>query len=602
METSLEDKASQPTEPSQNTSHSGLESKEKFYSETIDRTMQASIGRIMYGISPAALALAFADWYIHLLVHPAKQLELLNLAEKNFWHLVNQYIGHLSGDPTGEFAAISSPQDKRFVADEWQRFPYSFIYQSFLMTQAWWHQAATNVRGVSKHHEEVVDFTIRQFLDMFSPSNYVLTNPEIQKITQEQNGQNFVRGFENFLEDLRRYQDELPPVGTENYVVGENIAITPGKVVYRNRLIELIQYEATTEEVYPEPVLITPAWIMKYYILDLTPKHSLVKYLVDHGHTVFMISWKNPKKKDKDLGMEDYLDFGIMSALDVINAIVPKEKVHLVGYCLGGTLASIAAAAMARDNDERLATLTLFAAQTDFTEPGELGLFIDDSQIAFLENMMKEKGYLDTHQMAGAFQLLRSNDLVWSRAVHEYLLGNRKPMTDLMAWNADATRLPYKMHSEYLRQLFLNNTLAEGMYDVKGKAIALSDITVPIFVVATERDHVSPWRSVFKINLLTHGDVTFVLTSGGHNAGIVSLPSTKTSRYFRVSEIRENRRYIDADTWYATSKHIEGSWWPIFEEWLAKLSGDKVTPPEMGSEEEGYLPIEDAPGSYVRQK
>jgi polyhydroxyalkanoate synthase len=247
--------------------------------------------------------------------------------------------------------------------------------------------------------------------------------------------------------------------------------------------------------------------------------------------------------------------------------------------------------------------MTLFAAQTDFTEPGELGLFIDESQISFLENIMMEKGYLDTHQMAGAFQLLRSNDLIWSRMVHDYLLGQRKPLTDLMAWNADATRLPYKMHSEYLRNLFLNNELAEGKFKVNGKPVALKNIKGPVFVVATERDHVSPWHSVFKINILTPQDVTFTLTSGGHNVGIVSLPSTKTHRHYRSSTIHGNERYIDANDWYLNTSPQKGSWWPVFEEWLTEHSSKhQVDPPEMGSEKNGYLPIEDAPGSYVLMK
>lgn len=572
------------------------------YSETLDRALQAALSRVTHGISPAALTLAFYDWYLHLLIQPTKQVELCHLSQENLSHLIRQYIGHMTGDTRGEYCALTSPQDKRFIDKHWQQFPYSFIYESFLMVQQWWHSAAINVRGVTHHHEDVVDFTLRQILDMLSPSNFPWTNPEIQQAAFEQQGENFLLGSENFLEDLHRTYARLPPVGAENFVIGENIAVTTGKVIYKNSLIELIQYSPTTKKVYAEPVLITPAWIMKYYILDLTPKHSLIKYLVRKGHTVFCISWKNPKKKERDLGMEDYLDLSIMSALKVISDILPRRKIHLVGYCLGGTLAAIAAASMARDNDTRLASLTLFAAQTDFTEPGELGLFIDESQIAFLENMMKEKGYLDTNQMAGAFQLLRSNDLIWSRLIHDYLLGRRKPLTDLMAWNADATRLPYKMHSEYLRNLFLRNQLAEGKYHVQNRPIALSDINVPIFAVGTERDHVSPWRSVFKINMLTSSDVTFALTSGGHNVGIVSMPVKKTKRYYRISTLKENARFIDTETWYKSTKPTEGSWWPAWEDWLVTQSSKKTTPPTIGSAKKGYQPLEDAPGTYILEK
>lgn len=570
--------------------------------EAVDRSLQAAVSKFTGGISPAALMMAFFDWYFHLLIHPAKQMELLQLYQDINLHLINQYLGHLSGDPSGEYCIITSPQDKRFTGKNWQQFPFTYYYESFLLLQHWCHVATTNVRGVNRHHEDVVDFTLRQMLDMFSPANSIFTNPEVQQAAIEQNGENFLRGLENYLEDTERTLADKPPIGSENFVIGENIAVTAGKVIYRNNLIELMQYSPATDKVYAEPVLITPAWIMKYYILDLTPKHSLVNYLVKRGHTVFMISWKNPKRKERNLGMEDYLNLGIMSALDVISCIRPRQKIHLVGYCLGGTLASIAAATMARNNDDRLSSLTLFAAQTDFTEPGELGLFIDESQITFLESIMQEKGYLDTHQMAGAFQLLRSNDLIWSRLVHDYLLGVRKPLTDLMAWNADATRMPYKMHSEYLRKLFLHNELAEGKFIVSNKPISLTDISIPIFVVATERDHVSPWHSVFKINLLTNGDVTFALTSGGHNVGIVSLPSKTTKRHYRISTLKEKDKFIDADTWYNHTTVRDGSWWPAFEKWLAKKSGKKVDPPEMGCEKEGYLPLEDAPGSYVLQK
>jgi polyhydroxyalkanoate synthase len=571
-------------------------------SDSIDRSLQAAIGKLTQGISPSALMLAFFDWYIHLMIHPAKQLELVQLYQQYSSYFIRQLTGQLAGDTTGEFCVILNPQDKRFTNKYWQAFPYSFIYESFLLTQHWWHAAATNVRGVSHHHEEVVDFTLRQMLDMMSPANSPFTNPEIQQAAIEQQGRNFLRGLENFFEDSLRIQRGDPPYGAEQFIIGRNIATTPGKVIYRNHLIELIQYAPTTELVYAEPILIVPAWIMKYYILDLEPKHSLVSYLVNKGHTVFIISWMNPKKKDKHLSMYDYLNLGILSPIHVIKAIIPNHKIHLAGYCLGGTLSAIAAATLARDNDTCLASMTLLAAQTDFTDPGELGLFIDESQISFLENIMLQNGYLDTHQMIGTFQLLRSNDLIWSRIVHDYLLGMRKPLTDLMAWNADATRLPCRMHTEYLRNLFLNNELAEGKYIVNHKPIALTDISIPIFVIATEKDHVSPWRSVFKINLLTNSEVTFALTSGGHNVGIVSLPTKTTKRYFRLLTTKENHRYIDPDSWYQSIKPQPGSWWPKWEKWIIKQSSKKIKPPSMGNPEAGYPILEDAPGKYVLEK
>lgn len=572
------------------------------YYQKLDQSLQVTTSHFTGGLSPAAFYLALTDWAFHIAIHPEKQFELSELFFENYSHLIKQFFAHLFGDTSGEYAPLSTPQDKRFVDQAWQVFPYTFIYESFLMMQNWWHVAATNVRGVSKHHEDVVDFSIRQILDMISPSNSPFVNPEILKTTIAMHGENFINGYKNYLEDLRRFENDLPPLGSENFIIGRNIAVTKGKVIYRNHLMELIQYKSQTDTVYAEPVLIAPAWIMKYYILDLTPKHSLVKYLVKKGHTVFMISWKNPGKEDRNIGMEDYLNLGILSALDVVAKIIPKTKTHLVGYCLGGTLAAIAAAFLGKGHEKRLKSVTLFAAQVDFNEPGELGLFIDESQITFLENVMADKGYLDTHQMSGTFQLLRSNDLIWSRLIREYLLGERKPLTDLMAWNADATRLPYRMHSEYLRQLFLHNDLAEGRYKVNGKTIALTDIDVPLFVVATERDHVSPWHSVFKINLLTTSDVTFALTSGGHNVGIVSLPVKKTKRHYRLSTLNEADHYIDANTWFLHTKQKYGSWWLAWEEWLAKNSSQKTPPPKLGNIQAGFKPIEDAPGSYVLQK
>jgi polyhydroxyalkanoate synthase len=376
--------------------------------------------------------------------------------------------------------------------------------------------------------------------------------------------------------------------------VGKKVASIPGKIVFRNRLIKLIQYEPLTDKVRPEPVLIVPAWIMKYYILDLSPQNSLVRHLLKQGLTVFMISWKNPKTEDRDLGMEDYHRLGIMSAIDAVTRIVPDRGIHAVGYCLGGTLLAISAATMARDDDARLATLSFLAAQTDFTKAGELTLFISESQVAFLEDMMWEQGYLDAAQMSGAFQLLRSNDLIWSRVVRSYLMGERQPMFDLLAWNSDTTRMPYRMHSEYLRKLFLANDLAEGRYVVGGHPVALSDIRLPVFAVGTETDHVAPWRSVYKFNLLLETDVTFLLTNGGHNAGVVSEPGTP-GRHYRVATKLEHDRYIDPDTWLQHVDVRDGSWWGEWERWLAKRSGEPVAARTLARG------LEDAPGTYVLQ-
>jgi len=565
----------------------------------VDRLVHAWQGRLTAGLSPDSLALASLDWAVHLADSPGKQLELADKAMRKArrlgWYVLRRLV-----DSSVPPCIEPLPQDHRFDDPAWRRWPFDVGYQAFLLVQQWWHNATTGVEGVRRHHEEVVAFTVRQLLDVLAPSNYVLSNPEVLQLGVRESGANLARGFGHFVEDWLRIGSGAPPAGAERFPVGEAVATTPGRIVYRNRLIELIQYNATTETVRAEPVLLVPAWIMKYYILDLSPKNSLVRYLVDHGHTVFVVSWHNPTAADRDLSMEDYRVLGVQAALDAIGAIVPGRRVHGVGYCLGGTLLAIAAAEMARDGDDRLATLTLLAAQTDFTEAGELTLFIDEDEVSYLEDLMWDQGYLDGKQMAGAFQLLRSNDLIWSRMTRHYLLGRREPMTDLMAWNADTTRLPYRMQSEYLRSLFLGNDLAAGRYEVGGRPVALNDIRAEIFAVGTIRDHVAPWRSVYKIHLSADTEVTFLLTSGGHNAGIVSPPD-HPRRSYQIGTHREGDRHLDPDTWQRVTPTHQGSWWPAWQAWLEKHSTDRVPPPTMGAADGGLPPIADAPGSYVHE-
>jgi poly[(R)-3-hydroxyalkanoate] polymerase subunit PhaC len=571
------------------------------FADITDRSLHAVIARITAGLSPAALAQAYLDWATHLAYSPGKRLQLIDKATRKAVRFANYAFRCATQGGQAECCIEPLPQDKRFAAEDWHSWPYNFIHQAFLLNQQWWHNTTTGVRGLSTQHENMVEFTSRQMLDMISPSNFLLTNPEILRHTASKGGMNLVSGFQNLIEDWERVVSGKKPIGTEKFVVGHDVAVTPGKVIYRNRLIELIQYEPAADKVRPEPVLIVPAWIMKYYILDLSPQNSLVKYLTEQGFTVFMISWKNPGPDDRDLGMDDYRTLGVMDALDAVNAIVPNQKVHAVGYCLGGTLLSIAAAAMARDDDDRLRSMTVLAAQTDFTDAGELMLFINESQLAFLEDMMWEQGFLDSRQMAGAFQILHSNDLIWSRMVREYLMGERQPMTDLMAWNADATRMPYLMHSEYLRHLFLENDLAEGRFMVAGKPIALSDIHVPIFAVGTLRDHVAPWRSTYKINFQTDTEVTYLLTTGGHNVGIVSEPGHQGHAFQVMTRIHDGH-YLDPDTFLTNAPRKEGSWWPEWITWLDAHSGATVPPSAVGAPEGDYAPLCDAPGTYVLQE
>jgi polyhydroxyalkanoate synthase len=560
----------------------------------LDRLLTAWQARFTGGLSPVALALAQLDWLAHLSSSPGRQAELAAEAGTRLARL-GRYALHAHSP---DAAPCVEPSDHRFDADEWRSWPFNVLAQAFLLTEQWWQEATTKLPGVSRHHEDMVSFGARQLLDSLSPSNFVLTNPRVLRATLEQGGANLVRGLRDLADDWQRAIAGQPPAGAERYRVGETVAVTPGRVVYRNRLIELIQYAPQTETVHPEPVLIVSAWIMKYYILDLSPHNSLIRYLVEHGHTVFAVSWRNPTAADRDLGLEDYRELGLMAALDAVSVICPERHVHALGYCLGGTLLAIAAAAMARDDDQRLRSVTLLTTQTDFTEPGELQLFIDEAQVAYLESMMWDQGYLDFSQMAGAFQMLRSQDLIWSRMVQEYLLGERLPLSDLMAWNADGTRLPYRMHAEYLNGLFLRNDLFEGHYVVGDRPVTLSDIRAPMSVVATVRDHVAPWRSVYKLHLVADTEVTFLLTSGGHNAGIVSEPG-HPHRSFQCATRPADAPYLDPDTWQAATPRREGSWWPAWQNWLRERSGRRGAPPGMGAPDRGHPPLEPAPGSYV---
>jgi polyhydroxyalkanoate synthase len=559
----------------------------KPYFRYMDTLWQANLARYTFSMSPAGASGAFYAWLGHLAQSPGKMAEIAL-----FPLLHTQDFARRLTCERGEACAV----DPRFKSEHWDRWPWRFYAESFLHMEEWWKQATTGVPGLGTRQERAVSFAARQVMDALCPANFPMTNPDLALMTLSSGGLNLLRGARNAIHDFQHSFGGIEKPEDERFKVGVNLAATPGKVVFRNGLIELIRYTPKTATVYKEPVLIIPAWIMKYYILDLSPRNSLVHWLVGQGYTVYMISWKNPGPEDRDLGMDDYYRLGAMAALDAVTREIPDTKVHLTGYCLGGTLAIIMAAAMAQDRDNRLKSLSLIAAQSDFTEAGELELFVTPSEVAFLKNIMEVQGYLDTKQMAGAFQMLRSYDLIWSKAVRDYLEGMRHDTFDMTAWNSDATRMPAKMHGEYLERLFLKNDFAEGRFKVEGKSVVAEDIRVPVFSVGTEKDHIAPWRSVYKIQMQVSGEVTFILTVGGHNAGIVSEPGHR-NRSYHIRERKPGDHYINPDDWLAQAEKKEGSWWEAWSHWLQERSSKEKVPPPAFPKSFGA-----APGTYVLQK
>jgi polyhydroxyalkanoate synthase len=566
--------------------------------EQLSREMRAQLAAITGGLAPDDYAQAWWDWYLNVAQAPQKQTDIAHTA---FKAMMDNFSFAMQAS-TGQALAPAS-SDARFASDAWKQWPFNMMARGYLNWAKVMQQATTDVPGLAPRSADLIGFSTRQMLDATSPANHLMSNPELLELTREQSGQNLVSGFQNWLEDVSRTLKHDQPVGTENFKVGVNVAVTPGKVVFRNELIELIQYTPQTATVHPEPVLIVPAWIMKYYILDLSPQNSFVRYLVEKGHTVFVISWKNPNETDRNLGMDDYHDKGIRAAVDAVSVIVPGAKIHSVGYCIGGTLLSIAAAAMARDGDDRLASLTLLAAQMDFSEPGELSFFISPSQLAMLEAVMHKAGVLSSDKMGAAFGLLRSNDLLWAPAINTYVKGKREKLNDLMAWNSDGTRMPWRMHSEYLQQLYLQNDLANGRFKVNGRPIDLKSVALPTVVFGTETDHVAPWKSTYKARGLTRSsDYTYVLTSGGHNAGIVCGP-VHPRRRFRELTWQDATTNLTAAEWFDKATLHQGSWWPWWQEWLSAHSGAQdAAPPAPGNPAKGYKVLGDAPGDYVLQR
>jgi polyhydroxyalkanoate synthase len=571
---------------------------------SIDKALHSQLSRASMGLSPISLSLAFADWAMHLAVSPGRQALLGSLGMSLSWQA---WVNTLQVETEVDVHDTPVPEkDHRFKDDAWKKWPFKALKESFQASDSWWQESA-RVDGVGRHHQHVVNFFSRQWLDALSPSNWPLTNPEVLKKTRESMGQNLLQGHKNYLLDLKEHHkaraiDGPGPLKPLDYEVGKDVAVTPGKVVFRNHLVELIQYTPSTKKVVPEPLLIVPSCIMKYYILDLSPANSMVRFLVGRGYTVFMMSWRNPDASDRDLGMQDYLQMGVMECMAAVKSLTGAPRIHAMGYCLGGTFLSIVAAALGRpENANRwaylpeLATATLLASLTDFSEPGELGVFIDDDQIQTLRETMSRTGYMPGRQMGGAFQFLNSRELIWARQTHRYLLGEDNAGNDMMSWNTDVTRLTECMHSEYLSSLYLDNALASGHYRLGGTGVALMDIKVPMLVVGTVRDHVSPWRSVYKIHLLTDTHTTFILAAGGHNAGIVSEPG-HPRRSYQLASVESGHGWTEPDEWVATAPAFEGSWWEAMDAFLKARSGKPVSPPPFHAEQV----LGDAPGDYVQ--
>ncbi len=573
------------------------------------------LARASLGLSPISLSLAYADWALHMAVSPGRQHELGVLAVQQAQRWWQQQFAHLQA-PAPE-PAPALPGDERFADPAWSHWPHSLWRDAFLHSAAWWDQAS-RVDGISRHHQHLATFYARQWLDALSPSNVPWLNPQVQQQAWQTRGGSLATGLYKLAIDaltqhgagLHASPQALP------FAVGKEVAVTPGAVVYRHHLFELIQYQPSTARVRAEPLLIVPSTIMKYYILDLSPHNSMVRYLVAQGFTVFMVSWRNPQAADRALGLDDYVIDGVMRALQMTRRIAGAEQVHAMGYCLGGTYLAIVAALLGalsptarRPMAEpraparlwpkplpQLASVTLLAAETDFSEPGELGLFIDEDQLRTVRAEMARTGYLSGRQMAATFQFLNSRDLVWSRHVRRYLLGQDEVDSDMMSWNADTTRLPERMHNEYLQQFFLDNALHNGHYKVAGRAVALENIAAPLMVVGTEWDHVSPWRSVFKILRDIEVEAHFILAARGHNAGIVSAPG-QAQRHHRIGVQAAGQPWVEPDAWVARTACTEGSWWPAWARWLHRHSAPQERPARPVPTARALAA---APGPYVR--
>ncbi len=514
-------------------------------------------------------------------------MQLMSNAALRFW-------GHQQ-DP------VISPEkgDKRFRHEAWEENPiFDFIKQSYLLAADYVHSTVKNVDGIDEKTARKIDFHTRQFVDALSPTNFVATNPEVLEKTIETRGGNLLKGLKNLLDDLEAGEGKLRIRMTDHdaFEVGKNLAVTPGKVVYQTDLMQLVQYTPTTDKVYKRPLLFVPPWINKYYILDMQPKNSLIRYMVDQGHTVFVISWKNPTTEHADKGFDDYMKEGPLAAVSAIEAATGEDAINCVGYCLGGTLMGATLGYMAARQDARIRSITFFTAMLDFEQPGELEVFIDEEQLQALERRMDSQGYLDAAAMSSTMSSLRANDLIWSFFVNNYLKGDDPFPFDLLYWNQDCTNMPAKMHSFYLRNMYQSNLLREpGGITLDGIPIDLGKVDIPACFVSAIEDHIAPWKTTYRGVHLLSGPARFILGGSGHIAGIINPPA-KNKYGFWTSD--DNPQ--DADAWLDGATHTEGSWWPEWNRWLARRSGAKVAPREPG---DGKLEvIEDAPGRYVKEK
>ncbi len=546
-------------------------------------------------LDPLNIGGAFLEMTARLMANPGKMIE----AQLGFWQdyltLWQNTAKRMMG--MGSESVIDAPSgDRRFKDDAWQENEvFDFIKQSYLLSARYVQDVVKQADGLDAKTAQKVDFYSRQFIDAMSPSNFVLTNPEVLRKTAETGGENLLKGLSNLLGDLERGKGKLriKMTDTDAFKLGQNIAVSPGKVVYQNDLMQLIQYDPTTATVLKRPLLIAPPWINKFYILDLRAKNSLVRWAVAQGHTVFVISWVNPDARLSEKGFEDYMTEGYLAALDAIEKATGEREVNAIGYCLGGTLLGSTLAYMAAKKDTRIKSATFFVTMLDFSEAGELGVFIDEEQLLALEEKMNKRGYLEGSEMATTFNMLRANDLIWSFVVNNYLLGNDPFPFDLLYWNADSTRMPAKMHSFYLRRMYQENLLKEpGGISLNGVKIDLRAIKVPAYFLSTREDHIAPWKSTYRGTQLLGGKNRFVLAASGHIAGVVNPPEGGKYSHWINPDLP-----AEAEDWLAGATEIAGSWWPDWHRWVSALAPEQVPARHPG---DGKLtPIEDAPGSYV---